>query len=118
MSTRCPKPALPLPTLVPDHLLEWQGPLVRIYASKGAHPTTWSEFRFYGPVPVMRFDHHTGRPKTHPTRGISYAAIPWPPAPAAPVDPLEVAVLERATLGVLDRVTNAPGFRSGRRPVP
>ncbi len=56
----------------------------------------------------MRFDHHTGRPKEHPTRAISYAAIAWDPEGAGLVDPLDVAVLECFTNGVLDRLRGGP----------
>jgi len=109
LSTRCPEPTLPLPALEPDHTLEWTGPVVRIYFSRGAHPMTWSQFRYYGPVSKMRFDHQTGRTKAHPTRGISYAAIPWNPDPDhRAVDPLDVVVLESFREGVLDRATGAP----------
>lgn len=44
--------------------------LVRIYTRGGAHPTTWRQFRFDGPLPGARFDHHVSG--TH--RGVLYGA--------------------------------------------
>lgn len=32
--------------------------LYRIYKRAGEHPTSWPEFRYVGPVPENRFDHH------------------------------------------------------------
>ena len=52
-----------------------RGTLVwRIYLRGGAHPAAWSRFRHWGPVPSMRFDHHSPPLRQQP-RGIVYAAM-------------------------------------------
>ena len=53
--------------LQPDVIL-W-----RIFRRGGAHPTTWNQFRYWGPVTTARFDHHLPPPKLQ-NRGILYAA--------------------------------------------
>lgn len=47
--------------------------LWRIYFRGGAHPTTWNEFRSYGPLRAARFDHHE-LPARVQARAILYAA--------------------------------------------
>ena len=42
----------------------------RIYPRGGPHPTTWPQFRFDGPLPSARFDHHVAGQR----RGVLYAA--------------------------------------------
>lgn len=109
MTTRCPPPTLPLPELQPGDTEEWIDPVVRIYSAGGPHPTTWSAFRHWGPHPLMRFDHHPGRPRLHRTRGVSYAASRWTTPAGAEIDPLEVAILEcYGDTGILDRHTGEP----------
>ena len=44
--------------------------MARIYPRGGSHPTTWREFRFDGPLPLARFDHHIVGER----RGVLYAA--------------------------------------------
>jgi len=44
--------------------------MARIYSRGGSHPTTWREFRFDGPLPLARFDHHIAGER----RGVLYAA--------------------------------------------
>ena len=51
--------------------------LWRIYARGGAHPTSWSAFRTYGPIAGARFDHHLPPPRPQ-ARGILYAATAAP----------------------------------------
>jgi RES domain len=50
--------------------------LARLYYSRGAHPQTWNEFRYFGPV-NSRWDHHlaneAGAPRVQ-SRGIYHAA--------------------------------------------
>jgi RES domain len=50
--------------------------LFRIYFRGGEHPGTWNGFRFFGPVPSGRFDHHLGPPRVQ-ERGTLYVA--WHP---------------------------------------
>lgn len=45
----------------------------RIYFRGGAHPTTWDQFRDFGPT-GSRFDHHT-RPKRRQQRAIMYVTM-------------------------------------------
>ena len=47
--------------------------LWRIYYRGGAHPAVWNRFRRWGPVPNMRFDHHSS-PARQQGRGIAYGA--------------------------------------------
>lgn len=75
-------PDPPLPADLPDRR---PGDLVgpgrqrcfwRLYYAGGAHPVSWREFRYFGPV-ASRFDHHEakadGAPKVQ-QRGVIYAA--------------------------------------------
>jgi len=111
VSTRCPAPTLPLPDLKINDVAEWTDTVLRIYASKGDYAASWSEFRYYGPVDKMRFDHQPGRPRLHPTRGISYAAGPWVTPQGEEIDPFEVTVLECfKSTGVIDRHTDGPRY--------
>jgi hypothetical protein len=48
-------------------------PIWRVYKAGGAHPTTWDQFRFFGPL-AFRFDHHQTNPPAISARGILYAA--------------------------------------------
>lgn len=47
--------------------------LGRIHSQAGSHPTTWDEFRRYGPT-TARFDHQPLPRGTHATRAVLYAA--------------------------------------------
>ncbi len=47
----------------------------RVYRAGGPHPTTWGEFRHYGPAATGRFDHHEPPPHDDPERAISYLAL-------------------------------------------
>jgi hypothetical protein len=62
--------------------------LGRIHWQGGLHPTTWDEFRRFGPT-GSRFDHQPPPRSVHSSRGILYAAIR---APKASI--LETCVLE------------------------
>jgi len=53
---------------------ELEAPLTRIYARSGPHPMLWTQWRFYGPIPPGRFDHHL-QPQRVQGRGILYAAV-------------------------------------------
>lgn len=54
-----------------EHRTLRTGTLVaRVYARGGRHPTSWRAFRFDGPLPGARFDHHVNGER----RGILYAA--------------------------------------------
>lgn len=44
----------------------------RVYFIGGAHPTAWSDFRFFGPTNA-RFDHHDSPPRLQ-SKGILYCA--------------------------------------------
>lgn len=44
--------------------------VARIYPRSGPHPTTWRQFRFDGPLPGARFDHHVAGER----RGVLYGA--------------------------------------------
>lgn len=52
------------------HTLRTGTLLARIYPRGGRHPTSWPAFRFDGPFPSARFDHHV----TGAHRGVVYAA--------------------------------------------
>lgn len=68
-----PDPAV-LARLPPDvHALPAGTRLWRVYFRGGVHPTSWSDFRFYGPRLLARFDHHQPPPHEQ-DRGILYAA--------------------------------------------
>lgn len=111
MSTRCPAPPRPLPTLEPGDVTEWDDYLVRIYPSRGPYGVNWFTFRYHGPLSSMRFDHQPPPARLHPSRGVSYAAGPWTAPDGQVTDPLEVAVLERFQgSGVVDRRTHAPRY--------
>lgn len=81
-------------------------PIVRIYFSGPPHPQAWDDFRYFGPVSTMRFDHQPPPRRVHPSRAVMYAV---PGGSAATVDPLDVAVLEVfGETGVIERVRRAP----------
>lgn len=54
------------------HLLPAGTVIWRIYAQGGAHPTTWGQFRAWGPTGA-RFDHHLPPPRSQ-SREILYGA--------------------------------------------
>ena len=56
---------------LPSGTLIW-----RMYCRGGAHPTTWNQFRYYGPTDA-RFDHHEP-PSCVQVRGILYGAKSGP----------------------------------------
>lgn len=74
-----PEPPEPtdLAKIVPDiFVLPANSVLARIFFRGGAHPVSWSDFRYWGPA-GSRFDHHETDPEGNPTigpRGIYYAA--------------------------------------------
>ena len=51
--------------------------LWRLHFRGGDHPSTWNEFRRFGPVATARFDHHT-KPRREQNRAILYAATKGP----------------------------------------
>jgi hypothetical protein len=55
------------------HLLPTGTVIWRIFAQGGAHPTTWGQFRAWGPTNA-RFDHHLPPPRSQ-SREILYGAI-------------------------------------------
>lgn len=74
---KLPQPPAALPSLsasdtrtLEEGLLIW-----RVYRAGGGHPAAWNEFRFHGPVPTGRFDHHEPPRHDDPDRGILYAAL-------------------------------------------
>ena len=50
------------------HTLRTGALVARIYPKGGPHPTTWRQFRFDGPLPGARFDHHLAGDR----RGVLY----------------------------------------------
>jgi hypothetical protein len=64
------------PALQPEHIRELPAgtQLARVYRIRGSYPTSWTEFRAYGPL-KFRFDHHPFPPRAHPTRAIMYVAM-------------------------------------------
>jgi hypothetical protein len=72
-----PPPKAQLTSISPDiKILPADETLWRIYFRSGPHPTTWNQFRKYGPT-NSRFDHHT-TPKRHQKRSIIYSAVHGP----------------------------------------
>lgn len=69
-----PPPLAVLAGVAPDIRILAEGTRVwRIYFSAGAHPTTWNEFRSFGPTSA-RFDHHLPPPSVQ-ERKVLYGAI-------------------------------------------
>ena len=60
---------LPDITSLPRGTVLW-----RIYYRGGAHPGAWNQFRHWGPVSNVRFDHHSSPPR-HQVRGILYGGL-------------------------------------------
>lgn len=84
--------------------------LGRLYFAGGPHPSAWNTFRYFGPVPTMRFDHHPPPARDHPALSISYAA-PSRSRRNRRLDPLVAAVRETfAPSGIIDVTTGAPWF--------
>ena len=73
----------------------------RIYFLGGAHPTTWGQFRAWGPSEA-RFDHHLAPPRTQ-ARNILYGALGGQGANTA------LAEVFQATR-VVERVWKAPAL--------
>ncbi len=48
-----------------------------MYFRAGRHPTTWDDFRSFGPVSSSRFDHHDEPPQAQ-GKAISYLALAGP----------------------------------------
>jgi hypothetical protein len=53
------------------HTLRSGTTVARIYARSGRYPAAWNHFRFVGPVPTARFDHHAAGEQ----RGVLYGAL-------------------------------------------
>lgn len=74
---KLPRPPAALPPLrasdtrtLEEGLLIW-----RVNSAAGSHPAAWNEFRYHGPVPTGRFDHHKPPRHDDPDRGIVYGAL-------------------------------------------
>lgn len=66
-----PPPVDDLRKVRPDrHTLRSGSLVARIYERGGRHPSTWTDFRYVGPIPSARFDHHAPGER----RGILYGA--------------------------------------------
>lgn len=52
------------------HTLRSGSTVARIYPRGGGYPSTWSDFRYAGPIASARFDHHTPGER----RGVLYGA--------------------------------------------
>jgi hypothetical protein len=70
---KLPLPPTPLPVPAITSTLRAGTRLCRVYFAGGAHPSSWGDFRFFGPM-QSRFDHHDPPPKVDPAKGILYAA--------------------------------------------
>ena len=71
---RSPPSVAQLVQLGPEvHVLPRGALLWRVYFRGGAHPTTWSAFRRFGPTGA-RFDHQDPPRHLDPTKGIFYGA--------------------------------------------
>ncbi len=93
-----PPSAATLAALPPDvRVLPAGTELWRVYFRAGAHPTTWSTMRAWGPTDA-RFDHHPPPARLHPTRSVLCAAEVGPCAVAE--------VFQRTRL--IDRGRSAP----------
>jgi RES domain len=75
---KLPRPAI-LPPLEAEDLriLPAGTVLWRVYFAGGGHPSSWGEFRDFGPVKAARFDHHVPPPRRQ-DRAILYAAEQGP----------------------------------------
>jgi hypothetical protein len=70
--TKFPEPPHPLLAKAQTRTLGRDARLCRTYFRGGNHPSTWSQFRFFGPTQA-RFDHPDPRPSVQ-GKGILYAA--------------------------------------------
>lgn len=111
MTERLPEPEPSLfPRLLRRHIrtLTAGTAVGRIYSQGGPHPTTWNEFRRWGPT-AARFDHHPPPSRTHPDRSVMYVAPAVRPATSAPV--LRTCVAEYfSETGTVDLTTNNPYY--------
>lgn len=115
---------LPDPSRFPSRLLKAHvlvlpaGSLLgRIHTTAGSYPTSWQEFRFFGPT-GSRFDHQPPPRRVHPVRGILYAATASTDAAGDPVPVLRTCLAEVfQTRQIVDLSRDAPFyvlFRSTR----
>ena len=58
----------------PEHVIEYDGALWRVYRQGGGHPSSWDDLRHFGPARGMRFDPHPPPAGVHPATGVTYAA--------------------------------------------
>lgn len=66
-----PPPVDDLRRIPPErHTLRTGSPVVRVYARGGRYPSRWNDFRYAGPIPSARFDHHVPGDR----RGVLYGA--------------------------------------------
>lgn len=49
--------------------------MTRIYRAAGSHASAWNDFRFYGPLPDMRFDPQPPAAPADSSRGVLYGAL-------------------------------------------
>jgi RES domain len=71
---KLPQPATLPPLKAPDIRILPAGTMLwRVYFARGDHPSSWGEFRDFGPVRTARFDHHVLPPRRQ-DRAILYAA--------------------------------------------
>jgi hypothetical protein len=68
----------------------------RVYFAAGPHPTTWGDFRWFGPANA-RFDHHDGPPHVQ-RKGIWYGAM----------EPITCLAEVFQSTRTIDRSANAP----------
>lgn len=54
-------------------LIGWDGPLMRVHTTTGAHALPWHRLRHFGPVSA-RFDPHPPPPREHDDFAVQYAA--------------------------------------------
>lgn len=54
-------------------LIGWDGRLMRVHPTAGAHALAWHRLRHFGPVSA-RFDPHPPPPREHPDFAVQYAA--------------------------------------------
>ncbi|MGO1183016.1 MAG: RES family NAD+ phosphorylase [Micrococcaceae bacterium] len=66
-------PTIPL-TLPPESVFTYSGPLWRIHTLAGAHPLSWDQFRWHGPLRSQRWDPHPGPVSVRSAAGVSYTA--------------------------------------------
>lgn len=72
---KLPLPPVRLPTPTAAEVVAARGTMTRIYRTAGSQPSSWSGFRFHGPLPDMRFDPQPSGPPADSSRGVLYGAL-------------------------------------------